>query len=165
VQPKKQFHTLLALLKDENIELVIAGRILDKAYAEEIRQLAYQANVSDRVRLLGAVSDSDKAWYYRNCKAFAFPSTSAGSGAPLMEAMKYGKPVFLSDGSGLSEIGAEECFYFESFEPDEMYQTYREGLQNFQRLNMATRMMSRARLYSWEDKAAEYVQLYRSLFQ
>lgn len=165
VEAHKLIHLLVALLADPNIELVIAGRVNDKAYAEQIRKMAWDKNVSDRVRFTGPISDSDKAWYFRNCRAFALPSRSSGSGGALLEALRYGKPIFLSDNSPLSEIGADVCFYFDGFSPEELFRTYTQGLKDFTKMNYASRMMSRARDFNWSNQAAQYLELYRDLLR
>jgi glycosyltransferase involved in cell wall biosynthesis len=161
----KNIHYLLALLADPDVELVIAGRIIDKDYVALIRNLASDKNVSDRVRMIGPITDSDKVWYLRNCKAFALPSLSSSSGSALLEALRFGKPIFLSDQSPLSEIGADVCFYFESFDDRDMYATYVQALKDFTRLHYANRMLSRAREFNWMNQAAVYLRLYRRLLQ
>lgn len=165
VESHKQIHSLLALLTDPNTELVISGRIFDKAYSEQIRQMARDKNVSDRVRMTGPISDADKAWYLRNCKALALPSRSSSSGAALLEAMRFGKPIFLSGNSPVAEIGADVCFYFDSFEQEEMCMTYAQGLKDFSKLNYATRMLSRAREFNWYNQAVAYLDLYERLLE
>jgi glycosyltransferase involved in cell wall biosynthesis len=164
VLQQKKYHLLLPLLRDPAIELVIAGRITDKDYAEEIRKMAYNQHVSDRVRFIGAISDSDKAWYFRNCKAFAFPSASVGGGAALLEALRFGKPIFLNDDSPLAEFGADACFYFDGSDAENVFATYTEAFQNFTKSQYTHKLMHRARLYQWSEKAAEYLQLYDNLY-
>lgn len=163
IEVHKKFHSLLPMLRDQHIELVIAGRIVDKAYADEIRKLAWNANVSDRVRFIGAINDADKAWYFRNCKAFAFPSKAAGSGAALLEAFRFMNPIFLNDDSPLAEFGGDACFYMDGDDAENVFEVYNECLQNFSKHHYNQRLMHRARLFQWSEKAAEYLQLYRSL--
>jgi len=62
------------------------------------------------VSLLGTISESDKIFYYKNCLAFAFPSLREGFGFPVLEAMTFGKPVFLSNKTSLPEIGGSHAF-------------------------------------------------------
>lgn len=164
VVPQKKYHLLLPLLRDPAIELIIAGRITDKVYAEEIRKLAWDQDVSDRIRFIGAISDNDKAWYFRNCKAFAFPSASVGGGAALLEALRFGKPIFLSDDSPLAEFGGDACFYFDGSDSDNVFTIYREALLSFSKGQYPHKLLHRARMYQWSEKAAEYLQLYRFLY-
>ncbi|HNW35964.1 MAG TPA: glycosyltransferase, partial [Candidatus Ozemobacteraceae bacterium] len=91
---KKNFHVLPALLLGNDFELVIAG-FSEEPYAGRILNHAAALGVSDRVRIVGPVSESEKAWYYANCSAFAFPSLAEGFGLPVVEAMLFGKRVFL----------------------------------------------------------------------
>lgn len=163
VEPRKMLQSLLPFLVDEGIELVIAGRINDKSYADTLRKLAWDNSVSDRIRLIGAITESDKAWYYRNCKAFAFSSADAGGGAALLEALKFGKPIFVSDDSPLTEIGGEACFYFDEKDPVQTFQTFSDGIRNFNKQQFNQRMLHRSKVFNWQDKASEYLQLYRSL--
>ncbi|MFM6924190.1 MAG: glycosyltransferase, partial [Ferruginibacter sp.] len=74
VNQKKNFHTLIPLLKDEGIELVVAGKLDDADYVKKMRLLALHEGVSDRLHILGPVSETDKAWYLKNCYAFLLPS-------------------------------------------------------------------------------------------
>ncbi len=100
VNPKKNFHVLLPLIKQSNYSLVIAGND-SHTYAQDIKSQASQMGISDRVILLGAVTENEKHWLYQNCKAFVFPSLAEGFGLPVIEAMSLGKPVFLSNKTSL----------------------------------------------------------------
>ena len=98
ILPKKNFHTLLPLVKDQpNLELVIAGRIDDVGYYQSMLDTARKMGVSKNISIVGPVSENEKSWYFNNCLAFAFPSIAEGFGLPVTEAMSVGKPLFLSD--------------------------------------------------------------------
>ncbi len=163
VLPKKNFHVLPALLKENDYELVIAGNLSDQNYIAQIEAEALRLGVSDRLKILGSVSDEDRYWYYKNCKAFVFPSIAEGFGLPVIEAMYYGKPVFLSTHTSLPEIGAEAAYYFHSFEEQEMQQTLKAGLDDFRLGFMAEKAKSRAADFNWDETAKSYLQLYRKL--
>ncbi|MBS1527675.1 MAG: glycosyltransferase family 4 protein, partial [Bacteroidetes bacterium] len=90
---QKGFHLLPALLKNNDYELVISG--IETPHKQKIVQEAEKYNCLDRMHITGPVSDDDKAWYYKNCSAFVFPSIAEGFGLPVIEAMYFGKPVFL----------------------------------------------------------------------
>lgn len=53
---------------------------------------------------------------YESCVAFLFPSITEGFGLPVIEAMSFGTPVFLSNSSSLPEVGGNEAFYWNSYE-------------------------------------------------
>jgi glycosyltransferase involved in cell wall biosynthesis len=160
VLPKKNFHVLPALLPGTGRELVIAG-ILRPNYAETIRAAAAQHGVQDRVRLLGPVSEEEKSWYFRNCEAFAFPSMAEGFGLPVIEAMHYGKPVFLSNQASLPEIGGSEAYYFTDFDPAAMREVYARGMADYQTPGRAEQIRARASRFSWDRAAQDYLAVYR----
>lgn len=157
---RKNFHVLPALLIGNDLELVIAG-MNDFPYTEKVLQEAKKHNVEDRVKLIGPVSEEDKAWYYKNCEAFIFPSVGEGFGLPVIEAMYFGKPVFLSKFTSLPEIGGEVAYYFENFEPGCMQQVFEKGMNDYRQKQPQQSIMQRAKCFSWKKAAAEYLNVYR----
>jgi glycosyltransferase involved in cell wall biosynthesis len=164
VNRKKNFHTLLPLLQDKQMELLIAGKNDDPNYFDFINETAYKIGLNEHVHLLGAVSEKEKSWYYHNCKAFMMPSISEGFGLPVVEAMSLGKPLFLSNKTALPEIGGALGFYFNDFEPKHMQQVFARGMQMYQANGMAQQLKDRAHLFQWDKAAAAYWEVYRSLY-
>lgn len=164
VREKKNFHVLIGLLAQlENINLVIAGNN-SGGYADVIRLLAKEANVAHRVILTGEVSEGEKAWLFENCKAFVFPSLYEGFGLPLIEAMSAGKPVFSSSRTSLPEVGGEDVFYWDDFDPATLLRVYKDGLKIFaDDTGRAERLKARAASFSWENAAREYEKIYQRL--
>lgn len=162
VLPKKNVHVLPGLLPGTDYELVIAG-ILDPEYSKTVRAAAKQHGVRDRVHLLGPVSEEEKSWYFRNCGAFAFPSLAEGFGLPAVEAMYYGKPVFLSDHASLPEIGGGEAYYFTDFDSAAMREVFARGMEDYQTPGRAEQIRKRALGFSWDRAAEDYLAVYRKL--
>lgn len=161
VTPKKNFHVLLGLLERiKDISLVIAGSDRKK-YANDIRSMAAEKGLSNRVYLVGAVDESEKWWYYRHCAAFVFPSLLEGFGIPVLEAMHCGKPVFISNRTSLPEVGGPSAFIWKSFEPDYMAEVYIDGMSRYDSVR-ATAAKEWAGGFSWDKVAAEYMELYES---
>jgi glycosyltransferase involved in cell wall biosynthesis len=165
VNRKKNFHTLVPLLMDSGFELIIAGKLDEPDYINKMRAMARDLGVSERLHILGPVSEEDKAWYLNHCLAFMLPSLAEGFGAPVVEAMKFGKPLFLSNRTSLPEIGGDVAFYFNNFEPGHMQQVFTAGLIEYQRNGLQQKIMNRGNQFSWEEKAIEYLQVYRSMLQ
>jgi glycosyltransferase involved in cell wall biosynthesis len=163
ILPKKNFHVLPPLLKENNYELIIAGNQSSPEYMEQILAEAKKQNVLDRVKLIGIISDEERCWYYKNCEAFVFPSIAEGFGLPVVEAMYYGKPIFLSTHTSLPEIGSDAAYYFENFNPGSMQHTLRNGLEDFSNSNMGQKAKIRASQFSWDDTAKSYLKIYKSL--
>jgi glycosyltransferase involved in cell wall biosynthesis len=164
VIPKKNFHVLPALLKGNDYELIIAG-IANDPYEEKIVAEAKRHGVASRVKIIGAISEEDKYWYYKQCTAFVFPSLAEGFGFPVVEAMYHGRPVFLSNLTSLPEIGGELAYYFHDFDPAGMQASFEEGMRHYQATNPKEEIIARTkRLFTWENAANQYLNAYRQLY-
>lgn len=162
VLPKKNFHVLPALLRGNDYELIIAGKS-DKGYVDKIMEMAKQYDVADRVHLPGPISYEDKCWYLKNCKAFMFPSIAEGFGIPVIEAMHFGKPVFLSTRTSLPEVGGKYAYYFDNFEPDYMQQVFEKGREDYETNNRTSDIVKHALAFNWDKAASEYYEVYKSV--
>lgn len=163
VNRKKNFHTLVPLLKDSDFDLVIAGKLDEPDYVNKMKAEARRLGVSERLHILGPVSEQDKAWYFKNCMAFTLPSLAEGFGAPVVEAMKFGKPIFLSNLTSLPEIGGDVAFYFSSFEPVHMQHVLADGIFKYSQNGLDKKIMARGNEFDWEEKAIEYLKVYKSM--
>ncbi len=159
VVAKKNFHVLPALLEGNDLMLVISGK--ESAYRYTIIEEAKKYNCEDRVIITGPISEADKAWYYKNCAAFALPSKTEGFGLPVIEAMHFGKPVFLSNLTSLPEVGGDAAYYFDSFEPKAMQQVFNSGMEDFATGNMAAKAIANAQKFDWKKSAQQYLALYK----
>ncbi len=162
---KKNVHSLLPLVNNNRtLDLVIAGRLDDADYYNQIIRTAKKMDIQDNVHLVGQISENEKSWYFNNCKAFAFPSTAEGFGLPVAEAMSAGKPLFLSNKTALPEIGGKVAFYFSSFEPEHMHKVFSEGIFEYQKNGLANKIINRGKEFNWDNASAEYLKIYQSLY-
>src|SRR5438552_5964687 len=157
---RKNFHVLPALLVGNEYELIIAG-MNDFAYTDKVIGEAKKLNVNDRLKLIGAISDEEKSWYYENCMAFVFPSIGEGFGLPVLEAMYFGKPVFLSRLTSLPEVGGDVAYYFDNFDPACMKEVFENGMHHYKCSHPQEKIMGRAKNFSWKKAADEYLNVYR----
>lgn len=164
ITEKKNFHVLPSLLVDNDVYLVVAGTIQQNEYLEKIKAEAAKLGVADRVLITGPVTEAEKYWYLQHCTAFVFPSLMEGFGLPVIEAMSFGKPVFLSARTSLPEIGGDQAFYFEQFDPASMQSVFQQGMQAFASGAMqADALRQRAAYFSWQNAALQYLSLYERL--
>lgn len=165
VLEKKNFHTLIEMLRflDDTVLVIAGGK--KTAYAELLNEKIRYYNLENRVVLLGNISETDKIFYYKNCLAFAFPSLREGFGLPVLEAMTFGKPIFLSNKTALPEIGGEHSFYWENFDPQHMANVFEEGMHKFENnKNLFTAAyFDRSKQFSWKNAAKQYIQVYKSI--
>ena len=144
--------------------MVIAGRLAEPDYISGIKRQAEEMGIADRLHVTGPVPEEEKAWYLCNCLAFIHPSLAEGFGAPVVEAMSFGKPLFLSNRTSLPEIGGDIAFYFSSFEPDHMHQVFKEGMHQYTQKNMYEAIVRRGKEFDWEKNALKYLEVYKSLY-
>lgn len=164
IHPKKNLAVLVPLLaRRHDLVLVLAGQD-DHAYAAQIRQQAQRLGVSDRLLMPGVVNAGERMWLLQNCLALALPSLAEGFGLPVIEAMSVGKPVFLSRHASLPEVGGDEAFYWDDFDPDAMTAVLETGLHRYQTdPSGPERLRQRAGRFSWDVAARRYLALYREL--
>jgi glycosyltransferase involved in cell wall biosynthesis len=162
VSAKKNLHTILPLLeKNKELHFVIAGNNAS-VYAKQLEELAEKIGVKNQLHVAGVVDAATKYWLYKNCMAFVFPSLTEGFGLPVIEAMSLGKPVFLSNLTSLPEVGGEEAFYWNNFEPGYMLDVFEKGMQDFDPAR-AARSIAWSKQFSWEGAAKEYLKLYETI--
>jgi glycosyltransferase involved in cell wall biosynthesis len=157
---RKNFHVLPALLVGNGYELIIAG-MNDFAYTNKVISEAKKLKVDDRLKLVGAISEEEKSWYYKNCLAFVFPSIGEGFGLPVLEAMYFGKPVFLSRLTSLPEVGGDVAYYFDNFDPACMREIFENGMHHYKCSHPQEKIIERAKNFNWKKAADEYLNVYR----
>ena len=97
------------LIKDGfNIELAISGSYIHKkdarVYYEELRHLAEELGIAERVSFKGEVDESELLRLYKESDIFLFPSNKQTWGLAVFEAMASGLPVIVSRSAGASEV-------------------------------------------------------------
>lgn len=163
ITEKKNFHVLPALLKTFDGVLIISGITQSSEYKQKIIDEAKKHGVQERVLFTGSVSEEEKMWYMENCELFVFPSLAEGFGLPVVEAMYLGTPVLLSRHTSLPEIGGDVASYFDSFEPEEMGSTLEKIFSESSSAKKTTeKLISQAKLFSWQEAASSYMHLYNS---
>jgi len=161
---KKNFHVLIDLMKLlPTYCLVIAGDKSDE-YARVLERKISQCQLSDRIIMPGKISHATKQWLYEHCVAFLHPSLHEGFGLPVIEAMSFGKQVFLARSSSLPEIGGGEACYWDDFQPDEMKEVLLRGLKHYATdKNKKLRLLNHAQQFKWSETIRQYVKVYERL--
>jgi len=110
VLPSKGLDDLIVAFKafldkspDKKIKLVSVG-MHPTNYVDKIRSLILELELTQNVLLLGYVSDLDILILYENCNIVVVPSHYEGFGLPILEGMKFRKPVIARNASSLTEV-------------------------------------------------------------
>ncbi|HUN13512.1 MAG: glycosyltransferase family 4 protein [Alistipes sp.] len=164
LQPKKNAHLLIemmAFMPEEN--LVVVGNWKSR-YGQKLLGRIKELELNN-IYPLEHVSDAQKAALYARCCGFCFPSLCEGFGLPPIEAMKCGKPVFLSTLTSLPEVGGEHACYYPELTPEAMAQATRQGLRDFacDPEHKAAQIRNWADRFDWEKCADEYIGCYLDL--
>ena len=162
---KKNLHTIVQMMLHlPEYKLVIAGKIIHANYFKEVKRLVRKLNLEHRVFFAGEITEAERAWLYAHCDAFLFPSIAEGFGIPPIEAMNFGKPVFVSDKTSLPEICGEYAFYWENFEPECMADIFKTAMDCFRHdPAYPQRLKEYASRYSWNANVSQHLELYRKL--
>ncbi len=106
--PRKGLHgllTALAVLKDEPWELSVVGSLsMDLDHAAGIRRRISALELEERVRLLGAISDTELTPLLKKSDVIAMPFSYEGFGIIYLEGMAHGLPSLACRLGGAREI-------------------------------------------------------------
>lgn len=91
----------IAVAKELDLKLVLAGKIRDQDYFDELKKDIDGA----RIRWFGEISFEEKLKLYQNAKAFIFPiNWEEPFGLVMIEAMACGTPVIAFNRGAISEV-------------------------------------------------------------
>jgi len=96
---------LREMVPDARLQLAVgANSTADQRKIEKWKALAAELGVSEEVKWLGYVADSEMADYYRAAPVFALPSRYEPFGMTAVEAMACGTPCVVTVHGGLEEM-------------------------------------------------------------
>ena len=101
ISPKKNLLYVLKLLADfpfkEEIFLDIAGGIEDSVYWEECKTIMQSLPSNIQVNYIGSIRNEKIYGMYSNYHVFILPTLGENFGHAILEALRAGKPVLISD--------------------------------------------------------------------
>ena len=95
-EPLKGLAHLLTAMRDLDAELVVVGRLKPDSPVKEL--------VSDRVRFVSGISDTDLAELVASAEVVCVPSLYEGFSLPAAEAMACGTPLVTTTAGALPEV-------------------------------------------------------------
>jgi glycosyltransferase involved in cell wall biosynthesis len=160
--PYKNLTTLIKALPDlpDDVLLVMPG--FRTAHEQELRELAEELGVLERLRLPDWLSESSLAGLYALASAFVLPSLVEGFGLPVLEAMLRDVPVACSNTSSLPEVAGDAALTFDPENQEEVTGAIRRLLDD---RDLAMRLLKRghdrAAQFTWQRTGAASLEGYR----
>jgi len=163
--PKKNQDVLLDLISKNDRHLVLITSSAKSEYKEKFLEKTKALGLTERVHILENVENEEKYFLLQHCESYCHPSLAEGFGIPPVEAMYFGKPVFLSQFTSLPEIGGDLAFYFEGFSAESMNKIYLNGISKFNKDKdiFQTKLKTRALKFSYLKMAESYENIYKEL--
>lgn len=182
IEPRKNYITLIKAfnilkskaLKSNNYDvnnskeqyldykLVIVGRTGWKSEAtyNEFNNTPYKNDIL----FLGHVSDPDLIQIYNQAEIFVYPSIFEGFGLPVVEAMKCGLPVLVSNSSSLVEIAPDKNFLIDPDNTEEFAEKIEKILKNDKlKKELSEKSQKQSEKFKWETTAREVLQIYKKI--
>src|SRR5207247_1818601 len=161
-QPHKNLSSLIRSLPEvASAALVLAGA--SAPHERELRALADELGVSERVRFLDWVPDADLRGLYREATGFVLPSFIEGFGLPVLEAMRVGTPVACSNRSALLEVADDAALLFDPSDQAAVTDAVRRLLfEEALRRDLIGRGYERSREFTWRKTAEATLASYRA---
>ena len=131
-------------------------------YADEIRAVAAQVGVSDRVELRGYVDAATLRDLYARATMLAFPSRYEGFGLPPLQALACGLPVVAARIPVVEEVLGDCPAYAEPGDVESFAAAFKSVLDAVP-ADRIERGRTRARAFTWSSVAQRMMGVYRSL--
>jgi glycosyltransferase involved in cell wall biosynthesis len=169
IREHKEVHTLLAAFEalkkahpEVRADLVLSGR-LDARFEKKHGFTERLARRSD-IRWVQDADDRELAALYRRALALVMPSRLEGFGLPVLEAMRSGTPVILSDTPSLTEVAGDAALVFPTGQIDPLADRLYNVLSDPSfRETLSNAGFRRASEFSWSKTAALTLEIYDSL--
>ena len=141
-------------------ELVLLSKVSEK---RKIELLKFAGNWIDRIEFKNGVSDAEYAKELSGAFAFVSASKDEGFGIPLVEAMRHGAPIVVSEIPIFREIASEAGKYFDPSSPEDFANQIRQ-LQSPSNWSKASDLsQQREKTFSWDESAAKLLKVLERL--
>lgn len=170
IEPRKNLLTLARafdeILRTTSLrpQLVVAGK--EGWLTGELFSYLKSADMEERVRFTGYVSEDDLRALYSSCRVFVYPSLYEGFGLPPLEAMACGAPVVTSRIPSIMETVGDATRLISPTGFRELAQALIRMLEDsHEREHCSSAGLRRASEFSWEKTASATLNAYRGVLQ
>ncbi len=144
----------------DDVIFIIAGK-RDERYFPALTRTVADLSLGNRVVFVDYIAGDELPHFYGNALALFFPSLYEGFGLPPLEAMAMGTPVITTRMASLPEVCGDAAVYVNPDDIEAMAGALKEiATNNTQRKTYSEKSLQRAKLFSWEKAAKEYLQVF-----
>lgn len=162
-EPRKNIDSLILafqkLIKKEQFKdykLILAGA---KGWKSE--RIYNLAKKDPRIRILGYVSDKEKASLLKHASVFVYPSFYEGFGFPPLEALAQDTPVIASAASSLPEILGDAALYVNPYNIFDILKALENLLSNSTlQEDLVMKGKEQVQKFSWEQTAKKTLAIF-----
>ncbi|MFH0838079.1 MAG: glycosyltransferase family 1 protein [Patescibacteria group bacterium] len=141
--------------KGKGLEDYITDAFIEKVAGQ------YPVKQKGKIIFTEALQDSELAALYRQALALVHPSGYEGFNLPLVEAMKYGLPLVISDIPVHREVAGDAGFYVDQKSEDTFGIGLHEFLNNAKlRKELAENAARRSKNFDWKEAAQQTLDVY-----
>jgi glycosyltransferase involved in cell wall biosynthesis len=169
LHPKKGVDLLIRAFKTKQLErgwrLVIAGPDFDAAYGQQLRRLAMDLDLADRVDFIGPVYGEEKYALLTKAWAVVVPSYSEVVALVNLESSAVGTPTITTTGTGLHDWAESGGLLIETaIEPlTQALQSAAEWtLEERQARGTQARAFVQER-YNWQSIGSRWIEAYKNI--
>jgi glycosyltransferase involved in cell wall biosynthesis len=165
VAQKRPYKNLASLIHalvdlDEDVVLVLPGA--PTAHEAQLRELARELGVSERVRFPDWLSDEELDALYRLSRVLALPSLIEGFGIPVLEAMARGVPVACANVAALPEVAGDAALLFDPHDQRQITAAVRRILDDRALVDsLVARGHERVATFTWRRTGEASLEGYR----
>jgi glycosyltransferase involved in cell wall biosynthesis len=163
LHPKKDLETLIGAFsrllhqcsqaKGWTLAIVGSG---ERRYEQSLRRLVQVMGMSQWVRFVGYVPDTNLSKWYEKAEIYVQPSRYEGFGLPVIEAMAHTAAAIVSDGGALPEIVGDAGRVFGVGKQDELVEHLAALVSDSkERDKLKKKGLKRAKEFTWERCARE----------
>ncbi len=163
-------HAFAKLIKIDDYpgKLVITGKVSGAPYQEKMKTLCDQAineeKIHEKVVFTGFITDEELDTLFSLADLFVYPSLYEGFGIPVLEAMNTGTPVITSRTTALKEVADDAALLIDPEDINDIYSAMKKILNTPDlRKELIKKGKIRAKEFSWDKTAKEYLKLYKEL--
>jgi glycosyltransferase involved in cell wall biosynthesis len=142
-------------------ELRIAGGDADVT-RDDLRRLADELGVSDRVKLIGPVPHDDVPSLVANADVVAYPSLCETFGLPILEALALGRCLVTSNVTSMPEVAGDAAVLVDPYDVDSIAEGLRSAMLDERRRSFLREAgPRRAAQFTWERCAGQTLSVLR----